>query len=192
MSIDEKAAYQPDANPRVDTDYRNSPSYEPDPDSNPDPITGEQGARPVGTGIGAAGAGAVGTAVGVIVGGPIGGAVGAVVGSVAGGLLGKGVAETLDPTVEDEYWRHNYGTRPYVEPGHTYEDYSPAYRTGYEGYTTYSKQGLSYQQAEPHLRQRYESEVGTSRLGWDKARHASQDAWYRRERSAAGHDPEIK
>lgn len=149
------------------------------PDRNPDPVTGEPGSHPVGTGVGAAGAGIIGTAVGVAVGGPIGGAVGAVVGSAAGGLLGKGVAETFDPTVEDEYWRNNYKTRPYVEKGYTYDDYSPAYRTGYEGYSTYSQQGLSYQDAEPHLRQRYERDYGSGRLHWDKARHASQDAWYR-------------
>ncbi|NJL23055.1 MAG: hypothetical protein HC895_23115, partial [Leptolyngbyaceae cyanobacterium SM1_3_5] len=37
-------------------------------DSNPDPITGEPGAHPVGTGIGAAGAGAAGAAIGGVVG----------------------------------------------------------------------------------------------------------------------------
>jgi hypothetical protein len=164
-----------------------NPDNNPDsnPDSNPDPITGESGARPVGTGVGAAGAGTIGTAVGVAVGGPIGGVVGAVIGSVAGGLLGKGVAETLDPTVEDDYWRQNYSNRPYVERDYTYDDYSPAYRTGYEGYSTYSQQGMSYQDAEPHLRQRYEQDYGSSRLHWDKARHASQDAWYRIEETSA-------
>ncbi|MGF1519855.1 MAG: hypothetical protein ACFCVB_18915 [Nodosilinea sp.] len=83
----------PVANPNVDPDLN--------PDSHPDPLTGEEGARPVGTGVGAAGAGTIGTAVGFAVGGPIGGAVSTVIGSVAGGLLGKGVSETLDPTVED-------------------------------------------------------------------------------------------
>ncbi|WOD37441.1 hypothetical protein [Nodosilinea sp. E11] len=161
-------------------------------DSNPDPITGEQGARPVGTGVGAVGAGTIGTAVGVIVGGPVGGAVGAVVGSVAGGLLGKGVAETLDPTIEDHYWRQNYSSRPYIEPNYTYDDYSPAYRTGYEGYSTYSRQGLSYQQAEPHLKQRYEEQYGAGRLGWDRARYASQDAWHRLEYGAAATDSDLK
>jgi len=91
--------------------------------------------------------------------------------------------EIPNPNVEDEYWRHNYATRPYVEPDHSYEDYSPAYRTGYEGYSTYAKDGLTYEDAEPHLRARYEQEYGSSRLGWDKARHASQDAWQR-----LGHD----
>jgi hypothetical protein len=173
-----------DANPNVDR--------APDSDTNPDPITGEHGSRPVGTGIGAAGAGTIGTAVGVAVGGPIGGAVGAVIGSVAGGLLGKGVSETIDPTVEDEYWRHSYATRPYVDPDHSYEDYSPAYRTGYEGYSTYAKDGFTYQDAEPHLRTRYEREYGSSRLGWDKARPASQDAWHRLEHDSAANDTDIK
>ncbi|MEP0900303.1 hypothetical protein [Nodosilinea sp. FACHB-13] len=189
MNINERN--NPTPNPNHDRDPKLTTEHKPDSDSNPDPITGEHGARPVGTGVGAASAGAVGTAVGVIVGGPIGGAVGAVVGSVAGGLLGKGVAETLDPTVEDEYWRHNYATRPYVEADHSYEDYSPAYRVGYEGHSTYSKQGMSYQDAEPQLRQRYEQH-GTHRIGWDKARHASQDAWHRREHSVSDNGTTIR
>ncbi|MFQ4135138.1 hypothetical protein PGN35_002355 [Nodosilinea sp. PGN35] len=196
MNINEDPnTYRPDPNrpapvrPAEPANYP-APDSRVNPDSNPDPITGEPGARPVGTGVGAAGAGAVGTAVGVIVGGPIGGAVGAVVGSVAGGLLGKGIAETIDPTVEDRYWRENYSRRPYVDPSYTYDDYSPAYRTGYEGYSTYYSQGLSYQDAEPQLRQRYEREPGANRLHWDKARHASQDAWYRLEHKTADPDAE--
>ena len=65
---------------------------------NRDPITGEPGAHPVGTGVGAAAGGvAAGAAVGSVA-GPIGTAVGAAVGAVAGGLAGKGVAEKIDPT----------------------------------------------------------------------------------------------
>jgi hypothetical protein len=167
--------------------------HAPDSDSNPDPITGETGARPVGTGLGAAGAGVIATAAGVAVGGPIGGLVGAAVGAAVGGLVGKGVAETLDPTVEDTYWRENYRSRPYADPNYGYEDYSLAYRTGYEGYATYSAQGLSYQEAEPHLRQHYEDHrMGSSRLGWDRARLASQDAWQRLEYDASGTDTELR
>lgn len=44
-----------------------------------------------------------GAAVGAA-GGPIGIAVGAAIGAIAGGLAGKGVAEMVDPTVEDAYW----------------------------------------------------------------------------------------
>lgn len=155
-------------------------------DSNPDPLTGEPGAHPVGTGVGAAGAGAVGAAIGGTVGGPVGAVVGAAIGSVAGGLVGKSVAESIDPTIENEYWRTNYNTRPYVEQGYDYTDYEPGYRTGYEGYSTYYGQGLTYDQAEPHLRQNYESKHGTGRVGWDKAKYAARDAWDRVERAVPG------
>lgn len=157
---------------RVDSDYV-------EPDSNPDPMTGETGARPVGTGIGAVGAGTIGTAAGAILGGPIGGVIGAAVGSIAGGLLGKGVSETLDPTLEDEYWRHNYGSRPYTDASHSYEDYSLAYRVGYEGHQTYATQGLSFEAAEPQLRARYEQQNTHSPIRWDRARYPAEDAWNR-------------
>lgn len=156
------------------------------PDANPDPITGAPGSHPVGTGVGAAGAGAAGAAVGGAVGGPIGAVVGAVVGAVGGGLAGKGVAEGMNPTVEDAYWRENYASRPYAEPDYDYTDYEPAYRTGYEGYSSHSNQGITYDQAEPTLRQNYEAQRGGARLGWEKAKHATRDAWDRVERAMPG------
>src|SRR5262245_62513662 len=82
-------------------------------DMNLDPITGEPGAHPVGTGIGAAAGGAAAGAAGGAVAGPAGAAVGAIVGGVAGGLAGKGIAESIDPTAEDAYWREHYTSRPY-------------------------------------------------------------------------------
>jgi hypothetical protein len=69
------------------------------------------------------------------------------------GLAGKGVAEKIDPTVEDAYWRENYTTRPYYKKGATYETYQPAYRTGYEGRTRYT--GRSFEEAETDLRSGY-------------------------------------
>src|SRR6476661_57102 len=94
--------------------------------SNPDPITGQPGAHPVGTGIGAAAAGAAAGAAGGLIAGPAGAAVGAVVGAVAGGLAGKGVAESIDPTVEDNYWRETYAKRPYYDQKASYDQYRPA------------------------------------------------------------------
>ncbi|CAN5487748.1 hypothetical protein BH09PSE5_BH09PSE5_37720 [soil metagenome] len=65
---------------------------------NRDPISGEPGAHPVGTGLGAAAGGmAAGAAVGTMA-GPVGTAIGAAVGAIVGGLAGKGVAEKVDPT----------------------------------------------------------------------------------------------
>ena len=66
---------------------------------NRDPISGELGAHPVGTGVGAVAGGVAAGAVVGSVAGPVGTAVGAAVGAVAGGLAGKGVAEVLDPTI---------------------------------------------------------------------------------------------
>src|SRR6188508_2822222 len=83
-------------------------------DTNPDPITGAPGAHPVGVGVGAAGGGATGAAIGTAVAGPVGTAVGAVIGAVAGGLAGKGVAESIDPTAEEAYWRENHRSQPFA------------------------------------------------------------------------------
>jgi hypothetical protein len=146
-------------------------------DTNPDPITGEPGAHPVGAGLGAAAAGAaVGTAGGLIA-GPVGAAVGAVIGGVAGGLAGKGVAESIDPTVEDAYWRDNYAQRPYYDQKTSYDEYRPAYQYGWESHNLYG--GRSFDEAEPELRREWESAKDRARLAWDKAKHATRDAWNR-------------
>src|SRR5688572_10061879 len=112
-------------------------NMDPKPDANRDPITGTPGAHPVGTGVGAAGAGAAGAAIGAAVGGPAGAAVGLAAGAIAGGLAGKGAAEAINPTAEEAYWRKNYLNEPYVERTLVYDEYAPAYRTGYEGYSRY-------------------------------------------------------
>src|SRR5207253_1949733 len=146
------------------------------PEANPDPITGAPGAHPVGTGVGAAGGGAAGALIGTAA-GPIGTAVGAVVGAVAGGLAGKGVAESVNPTAEEEYWRDNYTTRPYVREGEQFNDYQSAYRYGWESRCRYDTK--SFDDVEEDLAGGWEGVRGTSRLNWDRARQASKDAWDR-------------
>ena len=149
------------------------------PDANPDPITGAPGAHPVGTGVGAAGAGAAGAAIGSIA-GPIGTAAGAVIGAVAGGLVGKGVAEAVNPTDEESYWRDNYKTRPYVEPSATYEDYAPAYRYGWEARDRY--RGQAFEELQSDLARDWDRARGQCNLSWDKASPAARDAWERVDR----------
>jgi hypothetical protein len=173
-------------NNEMDRDKRDLNRGVNEPDANRDPLSGEPGAHPVGTGVGAAGAGAAGAAIGGAVGGPVGAVVGAVVGSVAGGLAGKQVAESIDPTVETAYWRENYKSRPYYESTYTYDDYDPAYQTGYQGYSRYVGTGRTYEQVEPELRQDYERNYGSGRLSWEKAQHATRDAWNRVERAIPG------
>ncbi|KGF72014.1 hypothetical protein DO97_13340 [Neosynechococcus sphagnicola sy1] len=146
--------------------------------ANRDPISGEPGAHPLGTGVGAAGAGTVATVVGGVVAGPVGAVVGAVVGSVVGGLAGKSTAEHINPTLEDNHWRENYSSRPYVEAGTSYEDYQLAYRTGYEGYAQYGHSGRGYSDIESDLQRDYEAKQ-SGNLTWEKAKHAVKDAWDR-------------
>ena len=159
-------------------------------DLNLDPLTGEPGAHPVGTGVGAASGGVAGAAIGTA-GGPIGTAVGAVIGAIAGGLAGKGVAEMIDPTAEDAYWRARHAQQPYAG-GSAYEDYAPAYRAGYTGY----RAGKSFADREADLRMEYEggpqkaeaeaAQAGTgldaAPLRWDQAREAARAAYERVER----------
>ncbi len=106
-------------------------------DNNPDPITGEPGAHPIGTGIGAALGGVAAGAAAGAVGGPVGAVVGAIAGGVGGGLAGKATAEAIDPTAENEYWEQNYPSRPYFSEDFSYDEYQPAYRTGWEARSLY-------------------------------------------------------
>lgn len=154
-------------------------------DENRDPISGAPGAHPVGVGVGAAAGGATGAAIGMA-GGPVGAAVGAAIGAVAGGLAGKGVAEAVDPTAEEAYWRDRYQSEPYYESDLTYDDYAPAYRTGYTGYSTYGLGGRDFESAQADLQQDYEKNRGASRLDWGKAQNASRAAWDRVERALPG------
>ena len=152
-------------------------------DANRDPISGAPGAHPVGTGVGATGGGLAGAAIGAAA-GPIGAAVALAAGAVAGGLAGKAVAEQIDPTVEDAYWREHYRTRPYVEAHAPYETYAPAYRLGYEGRGRYA--GRSFEDAEMDLQRDYDTYRADSNLEWERAKLAARDAWHRVERAIPG------
>lgn len=144
--------------------------------ANRDPISGAPGAHPVGVGAGSAGAGAAGAAIGGVVGGPIGAVVGAAIGAVAGGLGGKAAAESVNPTVEDAYWRDNYKTRPYVKEA-SYDTYQPAYKYGWESRMMHS--GKKWTDVESDLERNWSSSRGSSNLGWNDARPAARDAWDR-------------
>lgn len=144
--------------------------------ANRDPLSGQPGAHPVGTGVGAAATGVITTAIGAT-GGPVGALIGAVVGTVIGGLVGKSAAERVNPTVEESYWRDNYRTRPYYQEGRTYEDYEPAFQTGYEGYRRLYGDGRRYEDVETELQRDYEQHHRQNRMPWDDARHATRDAW---------------
>lgn len=149
-----------------------------DRDANPDPITGEPGSHPVGTGLGALGGGAVAGAAAGAAGGPVAAGIGAVVGGVAGALAGKAIAEQVDPTAEEAYWRNEYRTRNYFDPNADYDtQFAPAYRYGWESRSRYRDRG--WNEVEPDLRRDWESHRGASQLDWSRAQPATRDAWQR-------------
>ncbi|MRD48455.1 hypothetical protein [Caenimonas koreensis] len=153
--------------------------------TNADPITGAAGAHPVGTGLGAAGGAAAGAAIGSM-GGPVGAVIGGAVGAIAGGLAGKGAGESVNPTAEETYWRDNYTKTPGYKPGYTYDDYAPAYRTGYSGWERAGAAGETFETHEANMRNEYERTKGSSRLVWEEAKDASRAAWNRVERAIPG------
>ena len=146
-------------------------------DANRDPITQAPGSHPVGTGVGALlGGAAAGAATGTVA-GPAGTVVGAAVGAVLGGLAGKGVAEAVDPTREDAYWRENFTRRPYVERGSSYDDYGPAYGYGTQSFVRYP--GRNFDDVESDLSRDWDARRGASNLSWERAKQAAREAWDR-------------
>ena len=142
---------------------------------NRDPITGAPGAHPVGTGLGATGGALAGAAAGSLA-GPVGTVVGLVAGAVAGGLGGKAVAEGVNPTMEDAYWRENYAKEEYVDATRSYDDYAPAYALGWSGR---AERGADFEAVEPTLAGEWKTRRGASNLEWAQARPATRAAWDR-------------
>ena len=142
---------------------------------NPDLITGEPGSHPVGTGLGAAAAGAASAAAIGLAAGPVGAVVGAVIGAVGGGLAGKGIAEQIDPTAHELYWQTNHPSQPYATKG-GYDQYSSAYRTGYEGV---NRHGLDkgYSEVEGDLQSTYETTKDKTAVAWEHAKDATKAAY---------------
>src|SRR3954469_19279154 len=133
-----------------------------DRDLNADPITGEPGAHPLGTGVGAAGGAVAGAAAGTI-GGPGGTLVGGVIGAVVGGLAGRAAAEAANPTAEEAHWRDNYTREPYYEKGRTFDDYGPAYQHGMHARVQHD---ADWEAAEPRLASEWENQRAGSGLSW--------------------------
>jgi hypothetical protein len=98
------------------------------------------------------------------------------VGGVAGGLAGKGVAESVNPTEEEAYWRETYSRRPYAA-NRTYDELAPAYRYGWESRTRYADR--HWNDAESDLERGWDKAKMNTKLGWQEAKDATRDAWNR-------------
>ena len=87
------------------------------------------------------------------------------------------MAENIDPTVEANYWRDFYAEQPYYSESYSYEDYEPAYRSGWESFDSTSQ--LDWKERESLAKERWESEGGATTMQWDQARLAAEDAYGR-------------
>jgi hypothetical protein len=144
---------------------------------NRDPLTGTPGSHPLGTVAGAASGGMAGIVVGLAVGGPIGSVIGAAIGAVAGGLSGKSIAEAVNPTAEEIYWKETYIREPYYEPGKAYDYYAPGFRAGWEGRVRFD--GRTFADAEGDLAAAYILRKTELDPSWLDIRHAAEAAWNR-------------
>lgn len=168
------------------SDARNPPIDERHPPSDArhaDPLTGEPGSHPLGTGAGALGGAAAGAAIGGAIGGPPGATIGGIIGAVGGGAAGHGLGEAVNPSEEDRFWRANYHTRPYTDDDAAYDVYRPAFRFGWESRIRYFDR--RWDDVEPTLAHQWERRH-ESELTWARARAAARDAWNRAERQMNG------
>ena len=153
--------------------------------SNPDPITGEKGAHPIGTAMGATSAGIIGTAIGSVA-GPLGALAGAAIGASVGGIAGHQAAEYINPTYVaiEPHLQETFTTRPYAE-GRTFEEYRGAYAFGAN-----ERQRLSGRQwdasLESELERKWENAKTNVNMAYQDAREAIRDSWHAAERKLPG------
>jgi hypothetical protein len=113
-------------------------------------------------------------------------AAGTVVGTAAGMAAGASQAlvgrnpqpKALDPMAEELYWREHHASEPYFDGANfAFEDYLPAWQTGWEGRAKYA--GRSFEDAARELEQDFQWNRGKSRLLWEQAREAVRAAFAR-------------
>ena len=90
----------------------------------------------------------------------------------------------VDWAAHDEYWRDNYGERPYAQADRAYEHYQPAYKYGHESAFFYG--GRSWDgEVEDDLARGWEQARGDSNCQWDEVKDAVRDAYERARLHAA-------
>ena len=108
-------------------------------------------------------AGAIGTAAGIAAG-------------TAAALAGKNPErKKVEPANEELYWREHFAAEPYVETAYQFEDYLPAWRTGWEGRGKYA--GRGFDEVLRDLEGDFYWNRGKSRLTWQQAVPAVRAGW---------------
>jgi hypothetical protein len=85
---------------------------------------------------------------------------------------------TGDWSGHDEYWRDNYGARPYTQADRGYEYYQPAYKYGHESAFFYGGRAWDESVAADVARG-WEQARGDSDCTWDEVKDAVRDAYER-------------
>jgi len=93
----------------------------------------------------------------------------------AAAFAGKGPEKKADPANEELYWREHFAGEPYVEAAYQFEDYLPAWRTGWEGRGKYP--GRGFDDVLRDLEGDFYWNRGKSRLTWQQAMPAVRAAW---------------
>ena len=84
---------------------------------------------------------------------------------------------SIDWKTEEQYWRGNWNTRPYVSADRGYEYYQPGYRYGVESATRY--RGRNWNDVEADLRSGWDRFEHRGQSTWENMKDAVRDAWNR-------------
>jgi hypothetical protein len=90
----------------------------------------------------------------------------------------SGSMQVVDWGPQDEYWRDNYGARPYAKVDLGYQYYQPSYKYGHESAFFYGGRAWDGE-VESDLARGWEQARGESNCTWDEARGAVRDAYER-------------
>ena len=127
-------------------------------------------------GLGMIGGAIAGAGLGVM-GGPLGILIGAIVGTAGGAVVGSLTGEIALANAEDKYWREHYYNTPYYHDEYEFDlDYQPAFAIGYILHEKYGKEA-KFEDVEDALERLWGDLKGHSRLSWEEARQAIEDAW---------------
>jgi hypothetical protein len=94
---------------------------------------------------------------------------------VEGAHPGSSIADAIDPDDYAAYWRDRFTAQPMFLADFLWGDYEPAYRLGYDTYSSYASRDDD--RADVELGRRWDDARGSSRLEWAEARYAVHDSW---------------
>jgi hypothetical protein len=83
----------------------------------------------------------------------------------------------LDWNTEEDYWRNNYSSRPYVGTNRDFSQWSPGYRYGFESANRH--QGRKWDEVESDLRSGWDRYEHRGKTTWEQMKAAVRDGWDR-------------